>query len=163
MAIEDRCPRSGGRVRRGRRVVDAVGVLAIDLRANLSWRLSFIQHVLHVTRDSEADASSRGHRVEYNSAIGIDSLDVAVAVAAVSGALTAAAVARNESHELPVSDLELVQPLDLGVGVSDEARPIDVCQIPIRLVGRLESAEPSFQIFRRRIGGSYFVGTGGRA
>ena len=60
----------------------------VDSSADRPRHHSVFEHLHHVTRDSETDASIESHRVELDGIIGFDRGDVAVAIVAVTGALT---------------------------------------------------------------------------
>src|SRR5439155_17857764 len=74
---------------------------------------SLAPHACHVTRDVEADGSRRGVAREGQRAAGIECLDVAVAVALVAEAVTAAE-ARDVLQLVAVLDRVPVQPLNLA-------------------------------------------------
>ena len=60
----------------------------VDSSADRPRHHSVFEHLHHVTRDSETHASIESHRVELDGITGFDRGDAAVAIVAVSGALT---------------------------------------------------------------------------
>ncbi len=142
-------PRSGRRVWGRCYEIHVCGVLLVDCRSYLSKALSFVQHFDHVTRDSEAYASSWRHRVENDTPVGIDGLHVAVTIVVVPGVLPAAAEARHEPHDLAVGYLEFIQGLDICATVGHKRRPIHFGEIAVWLVGSRESAETRREVHAR--------------
>ncbi len=151
-------------VRRRRHVLHLICVGPVDRLADLARRQSLVQHLGHVTRDPEAHASSGSHRVEDDCAVGTDTLDVTVTIASMPVPVPATAETRHVPHQLTVSDLELVELLHFRVSVSDERRPVDLGQIPVRFVGRFETAERRSRIRAHvtRRGRSRFSARGAR-
>src|SRR3989442_78775 len=88
-------------------------VLSVDRPPHIEQRLPLAPHACHVTRDVETDRSRRGVAREGQRAARVERLDVAVAVALVAEAVTAAE-ARNVLQLVAVLDGVPVQPLDLA-------------------------------------------------
>src|SRR5205807_6906155 len=96
---------------RGRRRRPAVR--RVDRPPDLEQRLSLAPHACHVTRDVETDRSRCGVAREGQRAVRVERLDVAVAVALVAEAVTAAE-ARDVLQLIAVLDGVPVQPLYLS-------------------------------------------------
>src|SRR5581483_5126270 len=95
--------RHGGR----RRGWSVLAVLRADAFPHLLYRLTFVDHLQHVTRDADADVSSETHAVESEiPGLGIR-FQVAGSIARVA-LFTASAVARNVAERVLVHDGEAV-------------------------------------------------------
>lgn len=130
----------------GSRHIDLRRVFCIDGGTNVPRRQPLVEHLDHVTRDPETDASGRGHRVKRDRPVGLHALDVAVAVVVVAAAGVATAEARHVPHDLAAGDMEGVQVLDILRRLHDEVRPDDHRQVAVRLIRCREVREHTLVI-----------------
>jgi hypothetical protein len=111
-------------------------------RGDIPFRVQF--H--HVTRDAQTDVSGRGHVVEDHRTIAVHPMDIAVAIAAVAGVLTAAAEAWHVAHQFAVRDLELVKTPHFWTRLCHITWPNDLAEVAVRLRGCFVPGESSGEV-----------------